>query len=131
MRRTFHSRPALRGFCLFSFAGLSLLAGCGKKLIGEAQSPTAPVNPHSVTINWTASKSPVAGYNVYRASPPGAPIKLTVRIVSETQYIDRTVEAGRTYSYTVTAVDFNGLESKPSANITVTVPTTVTSPANQ
>jgi fibronectin type 3 domain-containing protein len=131
MRRAFHSWPALRGFCLFSLAALSLFAGCGKKLIGESQTPAAPANPHSVTINWTTSKSTVAGYNVYRSSPPGAPIKLTVRIVSETQYTDRTVEAGRTYSYVVTAVDFKGLESKPSANITVTVPTTVPPPAKQ
>jgi hypothetical protein len=131
MRRIFHSRPALRGFCLFSFAALSLLAGCGGKLIGESQTPAAPANPHSVTINWTVSKSPVAGYNVYRASPPGAPIKLTVRIVSETQYTDRTVEAGHTYSYAVTAVDFKGRESKPSANITVSVPTTTPPPAKQ
>jgi fibronectin type 3 domain-containing protein len=121
----------MRGFCLFSFVALLLLAGCGRKFIGEPQAPAVPASPHSVTINWTVSKSPVAGYNVYRASPPTAPVKLTVKIVSENQYTDRTVEAGQTYSYAVTAVDFKGRESKPSANITVTVPTTVPPPEKQ
>jgi fibronectin type 3 domain-containing protein len=55
---------------------------------------------------------------------------LTNKIVSGTQYIDRNVEAGRTYTYSVTSVDFKGIESNPSANITVTVPTT-TPPAKQ
>jgi fibronectin type 3 domain-containing protein len=131
MRKTSHSWPALRALCLFLFVALSFLAGCGKNPNGDTQSPAEPVNPHSVTIDWTASKSPVAGYNVYRASPPDAPIKLTVRIVSETQYLDRAVEAGHTYLYSVTAVDFKGRESKPSANIAVTVPKTVTPPAKQ
>jgi len=52
-------------------------------------------------------------------------------MVSGTQYIDKTVEGGRTYIYSVTTVDVNGVESKPSDNITVTVPTTVTPPAKQ
>ncbi len=129
MRRTFHSWPALRGFCLFSFAALSLLAGFGNLRSLHAQKESD--NPHSVTIDWSASNPPVAGYNVYRVSPPGAPVKLTIKIVSGTQYIDRTVEAGHTYSYTVTAVDFKGIESRPSAKITVTVPSTVTPPAKQ
>src|SRR5579863_7309547 len=124
MRRHFHSRPGLPGLCLFSFAALSLLAGCGKmKNSGYAQSQAAPANPHSVTISWTANNPPVAGYNVYRMSPSGSPVKLTANIVSGTQYIDRNVEAGRTYSYSVTSVDFHGKESKPSGLITVKVPT--------
>jgi fibronectin type 3 domain-containing protein len=131
MRKTSHTWPTLRARCLFLFLALSFLAGCGKNKNGDAQSPAASANPHSVTINWTASKSSVAGYNVYRASPSEAPVKLTIRIVSETQYIDRTAEAGHTYSYSVTAVDFKGRESKPSANITVTVPKTVAPPAMQ
>jgi fibronectin type 3 domain-containing protein len=88
-------------------------------------------NSHSVTIGWTASTSPVAGYNVYRAAPPGAPVKLTIRLVSGTQYTDRNVEAGHTYTYSVTSVNFSGLESSPSANSTVTVPGAASSPATQ
>jgi hypothetical protein len=131
MKMTSHSWPTPRSLWLLLFAAFLFLAACGKNQDGDTQSPAEPVNPHSVTIDWTASKSPVAGYNVYRASPPDAPVKLTVRIISETQFIDRTVEAGHTYSYSVTAIDFKGRESKPSANITVTVPRTVPPPAKQ
>jgi hypothetical protein len=129
MKKPLHSRSALRGLSVFSFAALSLLAGCGKLRNSYAQKE--PDKPHSVTLNWKASVSRVAGYNIYRASAPGGPIKLTARIVSGTQYVDTTVEAGRTYSYSVTSVDFNGKESVPSRIITVTIPTAATQPAKQ
>ena len=109
---------------------LALVAGCGKKS-ADPQSPAEPVNPHSVTISWVASKSQVAGYNVYRSSGSGNPVRLTNGIVLGTEYTDRTVAAGQTYSYYVTSVDFKGIESKPSGKITTTVPTTVTPPAKQ
>ena len=131
MRNPLDYSSALRGFFLFSFVALSLMSGCGKlrSLFTPPQKDSG--NPHSVTIGWNATGSPVQGYNVYRASPPGAPVKLTTRIVSSTQYTDKTVETGHTYAYSVTSVDFKGTESVPSANITVTVPTTVTPTAKQ
>jgi fibronectin type 3 domain-containing protein len=131
MRKPFHSSPALRGLFLFFFVALSLLAGCGKLRRWYNSAQKEQDNPHSVTIAWAASNSQVAGYNVYRSSPPSGPVRLTVRIVSGTQYIDKTVEAGRTYTYSVTSVDFKGIESIASKDITVTVPTAVTPPAKQ
>jgi fibronectin type 3 domain-containing protein len=131
MRRPLHLSPGLRCFCLFALAALSLFAGCGKLhswfIQAQAQSDTA----HSVTITWTASKSIVAGYNVYRLSPSGDPVKVSKGIVSETRYVDKSIEPGRTYSYYVKSVDFRGIESKPSETITATVPTSVTPPAKQ
>jgi len=129
MRSHFHTSKALRGLCLFSFVALWFFAGCGKLRSGNTQKESD--NPHSVTITWTASKSQVEGYNVYRESQPSGLVKLTTRVVSGAQYTDRTVEAGHTYSYYVTSVDFKGMESSPSEKITVTVPTTVTPPAKQ
>jgi fibronectin type 3 domain-containing protein len=129
MRITLHPRPALREFSISALVALSLLSGCGKQRNLYAQKE--PDKPHSVTLNWTASVSRVAGYNVYRASPPNGPVKLTPRIISGTQYIDKAVEAGRTYTYSVTSVDFKGAESAPSGIFTVTIPTTATPPAKQ
>jgi fibronectin type 3 domain-containing protein len=130
MKNSIHSSLALRGFCLLFLAVLSLLAGCEK--VRNWYTARESDNPHSVTINWTPSTSTVAGYNVYRASPPGAaPVKLTANLVSGTQYVDRTVEAGHTYSYSVKAVDAKGIESKPSEIVTVTVPKAATPPAKQ
>ena len=68
---------------------------------------------------------------MYRESPPSAAVKLTTGLVSGTQYTDKTVEAGHTYLYYVTSVDSKGVESKPSAKIKVTIPTTVAPPAKQ
>jgi fibronectin type 3 domain-containing protein len=131
MRKLIHPSPALRGFLLFFFVALSVFAGCGKLRNLYAPVQKESDNPHSVTIGWSAGNSPVAGYNVYRASPPSGPVKLTLRIVSGTQYVDRTVQAGHTYSYSVTSVDIKGIESMSSANITVTVPTAAMPPAKQ
>jgi len=129
MRNPLHPTPTLRFVFLFLWATLSLLVSC-QKLRGLV-ARLEPGNPHSVTIGWTASKSPVAGYYVYRETQFSGPIKQTPQIVPETQYVDRNVQAGRTYSYYVTSVDSRGLESKPSERISVTVPTTAASPAKQ
>jgi fibronectin type 3 domain-containing protein len=98
-----------------------------RSLLGREE----PNDPHSVTLSWIASKSPVAGYNVYREFQYGGPVKLTSSVVAGTVYTDNTVAAGRTYSYFVTSVDSKGQESKPSEKVWATVPTTVTPPAKQ
>lgn len=93
-----------------------LLAGCGKFFKGEPK-------PHSVTITWTASTSPVVGYYIYRApAPGGAYVKLNSAPVNATQYTDATVEPGHTYAYHVTSVGPNRTESRPSEDISATVP---------
>src|SRR5579862_1844419 len=151
MRRPFRSSPFLRIFCLFFVTALLLLSGCGKMrgwlshhrsgraFLSVAQRASDWFSfdwmdrndPHSVTITWVASKSRVAGYNVYRESQHGGTVKLTVQIIPGTQYTDTTVRAGQTYSYYVTSVDFKGLESIPSEEIAVTVPRKVTPPAKE
>ena len=61
---------------------------------------------------------------MYRASPPGGPYtKLNTAPVTGTKYEDTSVEAGRTYSYKVTAVDAKNVESRASGDIVATVPT--------
>src|ERR1700722_5845336 len=129
MRITPHSRPSLRRFSLFALVAVSLLPGCVK--LRNLYAQKEPEQPHSVTISWRPSVSRVAGYNVYRASPPNSRVKLTAQIVPGTQYIDKAVEAGHTYTYSVTSVDFKGTESAPSGIFTVTIPTTATPPAKQ
>jgi hypothetical protein len=122
MRKPFQSSPALRWFCVVSLATLSLFNGCGKLRRWYARVEKRSDTPHSVTITWTASKSAVAGYYVYRFSAPNDLARVSPGIVSSTQYIDRTVAGGKTYTYYVKSVDLNGIESVPSEKITVTVP---------
>ena len=110
--------------CLCALVGLCSLAGCGKKqTTADSPSPAPAVNPHSVTLSWAPpSKSKVAGYHVYRALLHEKPLRLTDRMVLGTEYTDTTVEAGRTYTYYVTAVDVSGLEGVPSKGIEAQVP---------
>lgn len=75
--------------------------------------PSPPANlvaipsAEAVRLAWSPSpEEDVAGYIVYRASPPGGPyVRLTPGPVRTTVFTDRAVERGRRYSYVVTAVD--------------------------
>jgi len=111
-----------RGFfrgVLLAVLGFAV-AGCGGK---APDSPAVPVQPHSVTLAWDASVSPISGYRVYRATNPNDPPGLLgVTPAGTTQYVDTTVEAGHTYFYVVTAFDSAGMESDFSNKITATVP---------
>jgi hypothetical protein len=68
---------------------------------------------------------------VYRESRSAPPIRVTNGLVLGTQYTDKTVEAGHTYSYFVKSVDSKGVESGPSERVTVTIPTMVTPPTKK
>jgi DNA-binding CsgD family transcriptional regulator len=77
---------------------------------------------HVVHLNWNASTSTVAGYNIYSASVSGGPYN---KIGSSTTltYSDMTAISGNTYYYVVTAVDSSGNESVYSNEASVVVPT--------
>ena len=109
-RRIFRSIPLL--------IALLMLAGCGRT------SP-APENgtPHSATLKWKASTSKVSGYHVYRSTDANAqPGLLAVTPGDVTEYVDNSVEAGRTYYYSVKAVNLYGTESQFSEKISATIP---------
>jgi fibronectin type 3 domain-containing protein len=114
---------------LIPLAATLVLASCGRQQPQAVKKEAA--NPHSVTLSWKPSKSPVAGYKVYRVLPPGGPIKLSPSIVTDTQFTDHLVEAGNTYFYFITTVDSKGIESRPSEKLSVPVPTDPTPPAKQ
>jgi hypothetical protein len=82
----------------------------------------APTAQHSVSLNWQASASLVSGYFVYRGSSASNTSKLFVTAIAATTYADSTVANGQTYFYAVTSVDSNGVESSPSNEVSVTIP---------
>jgi IPT/TIG domain len=67
---------------------------------------------HQATLFWTASSSPVIGYNVYRGVQAGGPYTLlnTGTVTADT-FADATVLSGQTYFYVVTALSNSGVES--------------------
>jgi len=73
-------------------------------------------NPHTVTLNWTASVSPnLVSYNIYRGAVSGGPyVKIASVASSVVSYTDTTSLAGESYYYVVTAVDASNNESSYS-----------------
>ncbi len=76
---------------------------------------------HTVTLTWKASTTAGVNYNVYRRGPSGS-VKLNSAPLAATTYVDKTVQAGQTYSYVAKAVTANGAESVASNEVTVTIP---------
>ena len=78
---------------------------------------------HRVKLTWEASRSKVAGYNVYRNTTGGSKyLKINSAPVPGLTYTDDTVESGLTYRYVIRAVDALGNESSNSPEFTVTIP---------
>jgi hypothetical protein len=91
-----------------------------------ALSGTGTSVAHSVSLTWTApaaSAMPVMGYNVYRSLSGGAQQLVNASPVTSTSYVDSTVVSGSTYDYVTKSVDSAGVESVPSNQVAVTIPT--------
>ena len=79
---------------------------------------------HQATLFWTASSSPVSGYNVYRGGQAGGPYTLlNTGIVTADTFADATVRSGQTYFYVVTAISNSGVESVFSSEAVGVIPT--------
>jgi hypothetical protein len=81
---------------------------------------------HSVNLSWSApgsSADPVMGYNIYRSLSGGAVQRVNATPITGTSYVDSSVVGGSNYAYTVESVDANGVESVPSNQVAVTIPT--------
>ena len=87
--------------------------------------PTAPTGLHttlapgSIEITWAQNtESDLAGYRVYR-SVNGAPFERIAEVSQIPAYSDHAVEAGKTYRYSVSAVDQSNNESGRSTPVEV------------
>jgi hypothetical protein len=91
-------------------AGLQAVAS------GEGQKPF-------VDLIWApVTNADLAGYNVYRREPDGTATKLSSDLVKAPAYRDAAVTPGKTYLYSVSAVDVRGNESAKSEEASETVP---------
>ena len=77
-----------------------------------------------VELHWDASPAQdLAGYRVYRRGPSEAgPALLTTQLLTKPYFVDSRVQRGRTYYYSVTAVDNSprANESLPSEEAAIT-----------
>jgi fibronectin type 3 domain-containing protein len=77
---------------------------------------------HSVDLAWNSSANAI-GYNVYRGNVSGGPYSIiNASPDASTAFTDRTVSAGRTYYYVVTALDGSSNESGYSNEISAAIP---------
>ena len=94
----------------------SIPAGLQTAYSGEGQKPF-------IDLIWApVTNADLAGYNVYRSESNGAPIKLNSELVKSPAYRDSAVASGKTYTYTVSAVDVRGNESQRSEETSEPVP---------
>jgi hypothetical protein len=76
-----------------------------------------------IDLTWAPNmESDLAGYNVFRWAEGGQPQKLNAQPLQVASYRDETVEPGKKYFYSVSAVDLRGNESPRSASASETVP---------
>jgi fibronectin type 3 domain-containing protein len=93
--------------------------------------PPPPLNlvavptPRGVDLRWDPSPATdIAGYRVYRLRAGEArPVRLTLKLLKTTHFLDTQAMPGQTYSYAVTAVDDSprANESAPSEEAVVTI----------
>lgn len=103
---------------------LQISSNASNPSVNVALSGTGSTVQHSVAVNWTASTSTVAGYNVYRGTLSGGPYsKINTTLITGLTYTDSTVSSGATYYYVVTAVAADGTESSFSNQVQAVIPT--------
>jgi hypothetical protein len=94
----------------------SVPAGLQAAYSGEGQKPF-------IDLIWApVTNADLAGYNVYRGDGNGPAVKLNSELVKSPAYRDSAVVSGKTYSYSVSAVDVRGNESQRSEETSESVP---------
>jgi hypothetical protein len=95
-------------------------AGLQAAYSGEGQKPF-------IDLIWApVTSADLAGYNVFRSESTGAEVttrvKLNSDLVKSPSYRDSAVASGKTYTYSVSAVDVRGNESQRSEETSEPVP---------
>jgi hypothetical protein len=76
-----------------------------------------------VDLTWAPNlEGDLAGYNVFRSGGGEGPKKLNEKLVPVPSFRDETVVPGKSYQYSVSAVDLRGNESPQSSETTEAVP---------
>jgi hypothetical protein len=84
---------------------------------------SGPGQPAFIDLLWApVSDADLAGYNVYRRENDGQPAKINADLVKAPAFRDANVIAGKTYRYSVSALDERGNESARSDEASESVP---------
>lgn len=84
---------------------------------------SGPGQPLFIDLIWApVTDADLAGYNIYRREEGGAAVKVNLEPVKTPAFRDAQVVAGKTYFYSVSAVDLRGNESARSEDASESVP---------
>lgn len=92
------------------------------------QVPNAPnityaqIENGSVVLRWKPTDNRATEYIVYKKDSLFFGETLRYNKVLTTEFIDREIKAGEKYYYCVSVIDKNGLESKPSQEVVLSLP---------
>ena len=76
-----------------------------------------------VDLIWTpGTENDLSGYNIYRREENGQPTRINTELVKTQAYRDESIESGKKYWYSVSAVDVRGNESGRSEEASEQVP---------
>lgn len=83
---------------------------------------TALAGVNRIELSWNPNEEPdLRGYYLYRAQGDG-PLERVTELLMAPAYADDRIRPGVTYRYAVSAVDRNGNESRPSAEVSIALP---------
>ena len=84
---------------------------------------SGPGQPPFIDLLWAPNtEADLAGYNVYRREEGAQPAKINSELVKSPAFRDVNVISGKTYWYSVSAVDARGNESARSEESSESVP---------
>jgi len=100
---------------------LAIASNAGSLSIALAGSG-GQLSSRTVALNWDPSTSDVIGYYVYRMLPDGTYGKINAAPLVLTEFTDTNIQSGQTYTYVVTSVDADNVESDYSDPAIAIVP---------
>jgi fibronectin type 3 domain-containing protein len=84
---------------------------------------SGPGQASFIDVIWApVADADLEGYNIYRREASAAPLKMNSQPVKSPAFRDAQVAPGKTYLYSVSAVDQRGNESQRSEESSETVP---------
>jgi hypothetical protein len=110
--------PSALGSALGSITIASNAPGVSITLAGSG----GQLSSHSVALSWDPSTSDIVGYNVYRLLADGTYGKINAAPTVLTDYRDTNLQSGLSYTYVVTAVTADNVESDHSDLVIATIP---------
>ena len=84
----------------------------------------AQIRGEETILNWTSNDNRAISYNIYKTIKEGMFSSKTIVIknINDVRFEDKDIARGVTYKYSIQSIDENGLLSKRTPSVTLTIP---------